>query len=94
MARREVIEVQCDRCGKVETQELGASPKGGTTAELTVLFHSQEVIYDDLCTRCRSACEGYFKSMTKQVERAVEEKEKAPQATPPRPGLLGLGGKR
>jgi hypothetical protein len=79
MARRQVLEIQCDRCGKTETQEI---PKGdGDKAhevELFVRFRGQEVKYSDLCLRCRGACEGYFQSITKTREKTTEE-EKEPE---------------
>ena len=86
MARRQVLEVQCDRCGKVETQETPKST--GTTIpeqELQVSFRGQSMEYGDLCVRCRSACENYFKSMTKQLDPDQPEE-------PKKKSLLGLGG--
>jgi hypothetical protein len=91
MARREVIEVQCDRCGRTETQEWSNKAKEQNhDPEVEVTFHAQTVVYEDLCERCRGACEGYFKSLTKQAERPEQE---APKPLP-KPGLLGLGGKK
>jgi hypothetical protein len=93
MARRQVLEVTCDRCKKTETQAVESVPAEG--AELEVTFHGQTVKYEDLCKRCRNACENYFKSMTKQVEE--DEKAAEPDgATPPgQPkGFLGLGNKK
>jgi len=93
MARRQVLEVTCDRCSKTETQDVESVPEKGD--ELEVTFHGQTVKYADLCKRCRGACENYFKSLTKQPD-ADEEPEKKEEATPPgKPqGFLGMGGKK
>lgn len=87
MARRQVIEVKCDRCGKTETQENRNHSGASVPTEMTVSFQGKTVSYEDLCTRCRGACEGYFKSITKQTEKIKEE-------APKKSGLLGLGGRK
>ena len=87
MARREVIEVICDRCGRTETQGKSEETKA-ESYELLIEFQGEKHKYGDLCMRCRGACEGYFKSMTKQVEK----KDEAPPA-PKKPGILSLGRK-
>ncbi len=91
MARRQVIELRCDRCERVETQPLNEKTKE-FKFELEVSFQGQKVEYEDLCRRCRSAVENYFKSMTKQPE---EEKESTPKPKPVKEsGFLGMGGKK
>ena len=90
MARREVIEVTCDRCGRTETQGKSEEPKA-SESELTIEFQGERHKYADLCMRCRRACEGYFKSLTKQVDQ--KEESEAPPIQEKR-GLLGLGGKK
>lgn len=87
MARRPVVEIKCDRCGRVENRDTGVLPKDGQKA-LSVTFKGQKVEYDDLCSRCDSACENYFKSMTKQIE----EPDKASEKPAEKSGFLGLGG--
>lgn len=85
MARREVIEVTCDRCGRTETQAKSNEPM--QSPELRVTFHGVSVEYSDMCMRCRSAVENYFKSMTKQ-----QDDDKAPEAEPEpeKKGFLGM----
>jgi len=63
MARREVLEIKCDRCGRVETQgkeEILSLPTGG---EFAAKFHGQEVRYPDLCRGCRQAVANYWKKI-------------------------------
>jgi len=89
MARREVIEVTCDRCARTETQPKSNEPMH--TPELRVTFHGVTTEYGDLCVRCRSAVENYFKSMTKRND----EEEKAPDKSEEPPAKTGLfGGKK
>jgi len=95
MARRQVIELACDRCGRVETQPLKGDGKDERPRyELEVSFHGQEVKYEDLCRRCRSACENYFKNMTKQPEPEEEPNvEAAKEEESPTKRFLGMGKK-
>ncbi len=73
MARRRVLEVTCDRCDRTETQELTEEGQDPNLVELQVTFHGESVQYGDLCNRCRSAIEGYFAQMTKQVAKPKVE---------------------
>lgn len=88
MARRKVVEVICDRCGKTETQEPSQETKA-EGPELIIGFQGERREYVDLCMRCRNACEGYFKSLTKQTET----QEPKPKEEAKKPGVLSLGQK-
>jgi len=69
MARRDVVEVTCDRCGRVETQlSTDAKKPEGTTYEVEVTFQGETVKFEDLCRRCRDAVKGYFTRLTKKAE--------------------------
>lgn len=74
MARREVIEIVCDRCNKKDLQQkeqLSEEP------ELVATFLGQKTEYKDLCVKCRDAVKGYFSRMTKR-----DDEEKAAPAAP------------
>ena len=74
MARREVLEIVCDRCGKKDLQtkdQLSDEP------ELVATFRGQKTEYKDLCLRCRDAVMGYFNRMTKR-----DDEEKKADAAP------------
>ncbi len=69
MARREVVEVTCDRCGKVETQSSDVAPKGEDAKdEVLVIFHGEKASFEDLCKRCRSAVKGYYERIAKKAD--------------------------
>ena len=87
MSRRQVVEVKCDRCNRVETQgsDKDSIKRGPDGEELSVTFHGNTTQYEDLCLRCRSAVENYFRSMTKQTE---EDESDGPEKLP-KPGFLG-----
>ena len=69
MARREVLEVTCDRCGRIETQSTGDAPKGeGAPCEISVTFHGETQSFEDLCKRCRGAVKGYFERISKKAD--------------------------
>jgi hypothetical protein len=78
MARRQVEEVRCDRCEKVDIRPVEET-KLKEGPELEASFQGKKVRYDDLCQRCRDAVKNYFNSMTKQTD---EEKAKAAADAP------------
>jgi hypothetical protein len=87
MSRRPVVEIKCDRCKRSENRDPATLPAQGQKS-LIVSFKGQKIEYDDLCTKCETAVENYFKSMTKQLE----EPEKAPEKPQEKSGFLGIGG--
>lgn len=80
MARREVVEVECDRCGRTETQ--GPEDEGGPNSEVSVTFHGETYTYDDLCKRCRSAVKGYFDRIAKKADDQVPNDSKVTSIDP------------
>jgi len=94
MARREVVEILCDRCKKVEVvpKETGS---GVDKQALSMSFYGQQVTYNDLCKRCRGALESYFKRITLQDDEDVKDAGASSDETPQK-GLLqrirGTGG--
>lgn len=104
MARRDVIEVTCDRCGRTETQGSTELPQV-EGPEIEVSFHGERFVYNDLCKRCRVAVEGYFSRIAKKADEQAkksETDEDAPEAASAstsetqgeakKKGFLGLGG--
>ena len=73
MARREVVEVVCDRCSRTETQAPDSGPKT-EGPEAKFMLHDAEVVYQDLCRRCRDTLGNYYSKIIK----AKEEEEKKP----------------
>lgn len=80
MARREVVEVECDRCGRTETQASNDKEVEGT--EVTVTFHGETYTYEDLCKRCRSAVKGYFDRIAKKADDQVPNDSKVTSIDP------------
>lgn len=89
MARREVIEIICDRCKRVETQAPSSVPdKEKVAQELIINFHGKKVVYDDLCRKCRKTVSNYYDKIIKAPEE--EEPTKKPEETPtPEPAPKG-----
>lgn len=69
MARRDVVEVTCDRCGRTETQ--ASNDKEVEGHEVTVTFHGETYSYEDLCKRCRLAVKGYFNRIAKKADDQI-----------------------
>lgn len=90
MARRQVLEVVCDRCGRTETQDLNSSPKQGREEhELRIEFHGKVTTYDDLCLRCRRASENYIKSLRRETEESKENGTESQPEPEKKKGLFG-----
>lgn len=85
MARRDVIEITCDRCGRTETQSSTEAPKSGAP-EIEGSFHGEKVCFNDLCKRCREAVKGYFSRISKKADDQAATPE-APE--PKKHGFLG-----
>lgn len=101
MARREVVEVVCDRCNRTETQAPGSLPKTDGP-EATFRFHGAVVDYNDLCRRCRDTLANYFSKITKvkeedeskpSVAAVKDSKEGSTAATAVKKGIFGGKGK-
>lgn len=89
MARREVIEVTCDRCGRTEVQVKDeVSPPDNREFEGSLFTNSdgpqnlknKVVFFDDLCKRCRRAVTNYFSKIHKVSEEEYVEQEEEPKA--------------
>lgn len=95
MARREVVEITCDRCSRTETQAPGTVPKrDGMVHEFTVNFHGQQMQYEDLCRRCRNTLSNYYDKIIKASKDEDEKEAPAPETKaaapnpPPKAGLF------
>lgn len=88
MARREVMEVVCDRCGRKETQDRD-QVSDELEAEFT--FHGETVKFEDLCHSCRGAVENYFNKLARKKEDKPGAKVTPIESAPPpvKRGLLG-----
>ena len=74
MARRKVLEVECDRCGRTETQ---AENPDRPHPEFSANLHGDEVSFEDLCAKCRDAIRNYYKRIARKDknEKAGEQLE-------------------
>lgn len=97
MARLEVIQIQCDRCKRVELL-----PPAPTKAKADFeARHGDKVIkYDDLCTSCKEALDNIWVNI-KEWKREIKQQfgptvpenqavplSPAPDYTPPKPHSL------
>lgn len=77
MARREVVEVTCDRCGKTEIQTSSQLWKGEGQI-FHAKFEDKPVVFEDLCTRCRRA----MANIWSRILRVSDDEEDAKNETP------------
>lgn len=93
MARREVVEITCGRCGKIETQSADELPKqeGNNKFEFRLTFQGKKISYDDLCRRCRSSLTSYVDKITNIPNRQVTDAVKAVKDRVPPKNPAGAG---
>jgi len=91
MARKQVLEIKCDRCGRVETQPILEGEDGSSKVALKLEHGGKVTEYEDLCTRCDQAIENYVKQIRKETDPQVDEKYKEP-GKPPREAKPNGGG--
>ena len=87
MSKREVIEVLCDRCKKVEVVSK-ESVKGGNEPEFALKFNGKQATYTDLCSRCRETLSGLYKKLTLQQPDEVKDAAVPSSDGPQKNGLL------
>ncbi len=80
MARREVIEITCDRCGKRETQEKNEVTPAALPEFQGVLVtpEKMDVKFEDLCRKCRETVTNYFKRIAKATKENGDGKKLVP----------------
>lgn len=80
MARRDVVELQCDRCGKPDLQPPDQPVKEGQR-EFTLEFRGRRIVFADLCRKCRATisnyCDMFDLEQKKQSRDAAEGKQGA-----------------
>jgi hypothetical protein len=88
MARREVLQVTCDRCGKDDLQDRTQTTD---EPELVLQYRGEKVVYEDLCKSCRSAVQGYSDRIMKkeQPKKDAEGKKDPPEEAPKKRSFLG-----
>jgi hypothetical protein len=72
MARREVVEIQCDRCGKIETQSKN-EVSDEHVHEFQGAFRGELVTFADLCKRCRGTVENIFSRLLREKEEEPDQ---------------------
>lgn len=85
MARREVVEVLCDRCKRVEMVPKGEALPVSNEPYFSIHFGAQSASFTDLCKKCREALAGYFAHCT--LAKKDEPQEEA-ATSPAARGLL------
>jgi len=85
VAKKTVVEIQCDRCPRREYLDGDAAKAHGPTV---VTFAGNTIKYDDLCEACRVAEASHVEAIGKKLEgrspeRAAKLKEPAPEGAGP-----------
>lgn len=75
MARRQVLEIHCDRCGRLENQ-VPDSPV--TEKEFSLTFRGNKVTFQDLCGSCRKSLANYVQRIAKGNGKTKEPPAELP----------------
>jgi hypothetical protein len=62
MGQRSVVEVVCDRCSRVQTQDAKLVT-ASEEPEFVLKFRGQEKQYDDFCKQCRRTITNYVEKI-------------------------------
>jgi len=78
VARQQVIEVNCSRCGNKEYLPVTETKEGTVTASiaLDLFFLGEAYQFEDLCSRCRKTCANYVKALVKDVKSSRHKAKK------------------
>lgn len=97
MARCEVVQVQCDRCKRIELRAPTPPGQGERKAALTLDFNGKKLVFDDMCQSCTDACKRIATDL-EEWDREIKQKlgptvstntapplQVAPNYSPPQP---------
>jgi hypothetical protein len=77
MARKQVVQIQCDRCTRTETRDITKqdlhAPEGKNKvltfgAQLTDPAGPLEVMFEDLCTPCMRTVRNHLEQIGKKMD--------------------------
>ena len=99
MGKKLVLQVECDRCTRVEHRTVNPTEKGPEKEEpiLDATFLGQRVVYKDLCGACTDIVTTRLAEVIRNLTKASPQREKkkgkavpaekkvTPSGTPPRP---------
>jgi len=86
VAKKTVVEIQCDRCPRREYIDGDAAAQQGPT---TVTFQGKTITFSDLCSACHAAVASHVEAIGKKLEgrspeRTAKTSKPAPEgASPP-----------
>ncbi len=70
MARKNVVEINCDRCERVEYLDPETT-KMALGLELS--FQGEELVWPDLCSACHKAVGNYIKQIKRETKKDEPE---------------------
>lgn len=65
MARRDVIEIRCDRCGRVATT---SGDPGSPGDPIVLIYQGKELRFEDLCERCQRVVDDACQRITRKKD--------------------------
>jgi hypothetical protein len=96
MGRKQVVEIQCSRCSRTETQEGKLETTPPHVFSATLLFGEAdttrvEVKFEDLCTPCRRTVNALLGQIAKRIEGVSPDRKLKPKDDKPKPEAKGKG---
>lgn len=72
MAKKQVVEIACDRCSRVEYRETFVTGPKGPDYTLVLTFKERTIQWADLCSSCDKAVTNYVRQMMREKPEAKE----------------------
>lgn len=67
MARKQVVEIQCDRCSRTEHREE-EEKQGLASSDFVATMGALRVQFNDLCTPCQKTVKNHLEQIGKKID--------------------------
>jgi hypothetical protein len=78
VAKRQVVEIQCDRCPRREYVEADSKD---AAAPCSITFAGKTVTYQDLCSSCRKTIAAHIDGIVKKLDGKSPQRKTKKQST-------------
>jgi hypothetical protein len=82
VAKKQVVELICDRCGRTEYTEP-VIPADPPDYALVLTFKERTIQWEDLCSSCDKAVTNYVKQLMREAKEEPEPGEDPDKQSPP-----------
>lgn len=76
MGKKIVVEIQCDRCTRVEHKEVTGKEKDDDEPILVASFLGEKTVFRDLCGACTDIVTARWTEIARELTKASPQREK------------------